>query len=51
MLTSCILRLVRTLFDLEFRRLDEIDLSFEQLLDVAQIAELVRRYQRNRRTR
>jgi hypothetical protein len=36
---------MRALFDLELRRLDEIDLSLEQFLDVAQIAELVRRHE------
>ena len=37
--------LVRALFDLELRRLDEIDLAPEQLLDVAQVAELIRRHE------
>src|SRR5204862_1769205 len=33
--------------DFELLRLDEIDLELEQLLDVAQVAELVGRYQRH----
>ena len=38
-------RRVRAFFDLELRRLDEIDLALEQLLDVAQVAQLVRRHE------
>lgn len=33
---------VGTFLDLEFGRFDEVDLPLEQLLDVAQVAELVR---------
>lgn len=41
-LIRCVPRLMRTFFDFELRRLREIDLSLEQLFDVAQIAQLVR---------
>src|SRR5688572_20559052 len=39
---------MRALLDLELRRVDEIDLALEQLLDVAQVADLVGRDQRHR---
>ena len=39
---------MRAFFDLELRRFDEIDLALEQLLDIAQVAHLVRRDQRHR---
>ena len=44
--TGRIAWLVRAFFDLELRRLDKIDLAPEQLLDVAQVAELIRRHER-----
>jgi len=42
MLSGRVPRHVRALFDLELRRLDEIDLALQQLLDIAQVAELIR---------